>query len=64
MAGSPLFQAKLAELKLFPIFHHDDASIPYSEEHQAAMVQGQANRGEQVSGVIPGSDSEDNDQEG
>lgn len=54
--SNPLFQSKLAELKLFPIFHHDDFSVPQSAEHQAAMVQGQSNRGEEVSGNIPGQD--------
>lgn len=62
MATNPLFQSKVAALKLFPIFYHDQGQTPFSKEHQEAMVQGQSNRGEQVSGVIPGDDSEDNDQ--
>lgn len=57
-ATSPLFQAKLAERKLFPIFYHEDMSIPTSAAHQEALVQGQANRGESVSGNIPGEDVE------
>jgi hypothetical protein len=61
MKNSPLFQAKLASLKLFPIFYHGEQNQPYSKEHQEAMVQGQANRGEEVTGVIPGTDKEDID---
>jgi hypothetical protein len=51
---NPEFEAKLAQLTLFPIFNHDDFEIPKSREHQLAMIQGQANRGDAVSGVIPG----------
>jgi len=58
MQNSPLFQAKVAQLRLFPIFFHD-TSAPVSAEHQEAMVQGQANRGEEVSGMIPGTDKDD-----
>jgi hypothetical protein len=61
MSNNPLFQAKLASLKLFPIFYHGDNTTPYSAEHQEAMVQGQANRGEAVSGMIPGKDKEDSE---
>lgn len=58
-AGSnPLFQARLAELKLFPIFNHDNFTAPVSEEHQKAMVQGQSNKGTNVTGQIPGQDME------
>ena len=56
MAMNPLFQAKVAELKLFPLFFHDQGAQPMSAEHQAAMVQGQANRGEEITGAIPGED--------
>ena len=59
MASSPLFQAKMASLRLFPIFYHGEAAMPHSAEHQDAMVQGQANRGDAVTGAIPGTDSED-----
>lgn len=59
MQGNPLFQAKVAELKLFPLFYHDQAATPYSKEHQEAMVQGQANRGEAITGSIPGTPIED-----
>lgn len=61
MQSNPLFQAKVANLKLFPIFYHGGAGTAFSAEHQQAMVQGQANRGEEISGVIPGSDKEDDD---
>lgn len=60
---NPLFQAKLAELRLFPIFYHGDNSAPVSAQHQEAMVQGQANRGEAITGIIPGQDKEDMDQD-
>jgi len=59
MANNPLFQAKVANLKLFPIFYHEGAPTPFSAEHQAAMVNGQSNRGEPVTGSIPGVDKED-----
>lgn len=51
---NPLFQAKLATLPLFPIYYHGDSVVPQSREHQEALVQGQSNRGEQVTGQIPG----------
>jgi len=56
MENSPQFEAHLARLKTFPIFHHAKPS-PKSEEHQKAMVEGQANRGEEVSEQIAGKDS-------
>ena len=59
MSSSPLFQAELARLKLFPLFHHDSFTPPMSREQQDAMVQGQSNRGEEVSGQIPGDNKED-----
>jgi hypothetical protein len=59
MERSPLFQSKVAELRLFPIFYHADMNTPLSAQHQEAMVQGQSNRGEEVSGTIPGRDKED-----
>ena len=52
---NPLFQAKLAQLPLFPIFWFD-GFVPQSREQQANVVQGQANRGEQISAQIPGED--------
>ena len=51
---NPEFQARLATLTLFPIFHHTNFAPPVSREHQMAMVQGQANRGDEVTGQIPG----------
>lgn len=57
-SNSPLFQSQLANLKLFPIYHHDNFAPPASKEHQEAMVQGQSNRGEPVSGMIPGTDAD------
>ena len=56
MGTNPLFQAKVAELKLFPLFFHEMGAQPMSAAHQEAMVQGQANRGEEVTGAIPGED--------
>jgi len=56
---NPEFAAKLATLTNFPLLHHSNAQMPYSREHQQAMVQGQANRGDQVTGIIPGVSAED-----
>jgi hypothetical protein len=54
MKNNPEFEAKLATLLLFPLFHHQGYVAPRSLEQQQAMVQGQANRGEEVTGQIPG----------
>ena len=62
MKGNPLFMDKVSKLRLFPIFFHEDGSTPFSSAHQEAMVQGQSNRGEEVTGVIPGNDTEDDEQ--
>ena len=62
--SNPLFQAELAKRKLFPIYYHGAPQVPASKEHQEAMVQGQANRGEPVSGMIPGIDIESEAQNG
>jgi hypothetical protein len=62
--GNPLFQAELAKLKLFPVYYHGPAQAPASREHQEAMVQGQANRGEEVTGMIPGVEKEQEEQNG
>lgn len=57
---NPTFQAQLAELKLFPIYYRDGQGfVPSSKEHQVAMVQGQANRGEPITGNIPAQDVEE-----
>lgn len=58
-AINPLFASKLAQLELFPIFWKF-AEVPASAEHQMAMVQGQANRGEPVSGQIPATEPAQN----
>jgi hypothetical protein len=63
MGSTPVFQAKVAELKLFPLFKHPNLQVPHSAEHQAALVQGQANRGEAITGAIPGEDIEDKREE-
>jgi hypothetical protein len=49
---NPAFQAELATLPLFPIFYKAGFT-PASKEHQEAMVQGQSNRGDEVTGMIP-----------
>lgn len=59
---SPLFQAELSRLKLFPIFFHENFTPPLSREQQEALAQGQANRGEAVTGNIPGDNKEDNNE--
>jgi len=56
---NPLFQSKLATLVNFPMFYHPAVGAPVSKEHQEAMVQGQANRGEAVTGMIPGTPKEE-----
>lgn len=57
---NPLFQSKLAQLKLFPIFYHEEFVTPMSAEHNAAVVQGAANKeGKSVTGAIPGTDIEE-----
>ena len=58
--ANPAFEAKLAELPLFPIF--STGFIPRSREHQQLVIQGQANRGDEITGVIPGQEvNEDNE---
>ena len=59
MRNNPEFEAKLATLTLFPIYHHEGFIAPRSLEQQIAMVQGQANRGDQVTGQIPGKSPEE-----
>jgi uncharacterized protein YfkK (UPF0435 family) len=56
--SNPLFQSQLASLKLFPLFYHQGSAVPLSKEQQEAVVNGQANRGEEITGSIPGQDSE------
>ena len=59
MRNNPEFEAKLATLTLFPVYHHSGFIAPRSLEQQMAMVQGQANRGDQVKGQIPGKSPEE-----
>jgi hypothetical protein len=60
-ANNPEFQAKLATLKLFPIFDHDGdiAMVPQSAEQARAVAQGQANQGMTPEAAIPGEINED-----
>jgi len=51
---NPLFQSKLAELPLFPMF--PNGFTPLSKEQQTLIVQGQANKGEPITGQVPGED--------
>lgn len=51
---NPLFQAKLAELPLFPMY--PNGYQPLSKEQQTLIVQGQANQGLPITGQIPGED--------
>lgn len=58
---SPLFSAELANLKLFPITPAASkiaSEQVASREQQEAMVQGQSNRGDEVTGSIPGVDTD------
>lgn len=52
--GNPNFEAKLAELPHFPVFAN--GFTPRSLEHQRIVIQGQANTGMPVNGVVPGED--------
>lgn len=56
---NPEFEARLATLQMFPIFVHDDFVIPRSREQQLAVVQGETNRGDNVTGNIPGTGIEE-----
>lgn len=60
--ANPLFQAKLAELPLFPVF--PNGFTPMSAEQQRVVVQGEANQGLPVSGVIPGEDKSEIEEKG
>lgn len=53
MQKSPIFQAQVARLIHFPVLI-DLPTPPISKEQADAVVQGQANRGEPVTAVIPG----------
>ena len=54
---NPLFESKLAELELFPIFYKE-GYIPRSAQQQEALVNGQTNQGMPVTGMIPGGQPE------
>lgn len=56
---SPQFQNQLAQLSQFPVYFHETYKPPQSAEHVNAVVQGQANRGEELSGIIPASETKD-----
>ena len=58
--ANPAFEAKLAELPLFPIF--PNGFVPRSREHMQLVVQGQANRGDQISGIVPGQEQNDDNE--
>ena len=60
--SNPEFAAKVATLTNFPLLHHKNRALPQSREHQQAVVQGQANRGDQITGRIPGVSPEDSAQ--
>ncbi len=49
---NPLFESKLAQLELFPIFYKADDFKPVSAEQKAVEAQGAANRGEPSSTEI------------
>ena len=49
---NPKFQSEVAQLSLFPIFYKEGFTAQ-SAEQQALTVQGQSNRGEEITGQIP-----------
>ncbi len=60
--ANPLFESKLAELANFPIF--PNGFVPRSKEQQTVIVQGDANRGTQITGMIPGEDKSEIEEKG
>lgn len=50
---NPNFGAQVAALPIFPVFYHEDYQPPVGPEHAAAVAGGQANRGEEITEVIP-----------
>ena len=54
MKSQPLLQGQLAQLPMFPMFYHKEYQPPKTQEQVAAEVQGQANRGEPITEIIPG----------
>lgn len=61
---NPIFAAELARFPLFPLFQHPEYAPPASREQQEAVVQGQANRGEQITGTIPAQPINENQKPG
>lgn len=59
MKTSPMFQAEVAKLTAFPVYFHPEYVVPQSAEHVGAVVQGEANRGEELTGVIPANEPKD-----
>jgi len=57
---NPAYEAKLAELPNFPVF--PNGYVPKSLEQQRLIVQGQANQGLPVTGMIPGEDNSELEQ--
>jgi hypothetical protein len=53
MAKSPIFQAEVARLVHFPLMDHSGYTPPQSRQQTEAIVQGEANRGEPVTDMIP-----------
>lgn len=53
---NPLFQSKLAQLDSFPMFYREGFQ-PQSAEQQTALVNGQTNQGQPVTGSIPATDA-------
>ena len=55
--SNPLFEAKIAELALFPIA--SPAYTARSKEHMEALVNAQVNKGTEVTATIPGTEREE-----
>lgn len=58
---SPIYSAELANIKVFPVtpgLAQEASQVVMSMEQRAILAQGQANRGEEVTTSIPGTDQE------
>lgn len=53
MQVNPNFAAQVAQLPMFPVFFHENYQPPKGPEHAAAVAGGQANRGEEITEIIP-----------
>jgi hypothetical protein len=51
--NNPHYAAQLATVPNFPVFPHANYQPPMSQEHAAMVAQGQANRGEPMSTMVP-----------